>query len=148
MRVLIPVDGSQSAKLAARHAAEQQTTRSAVLLYVAASARPGDLGKAQFTLRGLRDECHQINPELDVSTRIEVGARDEVLCRIATKEAFDLIVIGAQGINAEGHTELVDSEIDDMVASLQPPVVVVTSLGEYAPADSERVADARTGEAA
>ncbi|WP_255151860.1 universal stress protein [Halorarius halobius] len=142
--VLVPVDGSDHALAAARHALGLAETYGATVhgLYVV------DTGTSWLTVsknevrEGLREvgeaEAEQALSDLeavaadydaDLSTELREGDPDEEILAAADAHEVDLVVMGTHG--REGlRRRLVGSVAERVVREADPPVMTVTAGGD------------------
>jgi nucleotide-binding universal stress UspA family protein len=142
--IVVGVDGSESARLAARWAAHEAEMRDADVLLLSAWDMPRygfSFGAAAFSedfLKALRrtaegnvadamDELRAISKDVDVSTEVVEGQAAAALLQ-AAKDA-DLLVLGSRGLG--GFRELLLGSVSQQCANHAPcPVVVVRHIHE------------------
>lgn len=138
--ILVGVDGSKPSIEASHHAMDlaQQTGAKLTFVFVietpqvipvgplsgyvttAPARSEDDVRKAEALVEQIAKE----RPGLSVTTRVELGQPDEVLCELAATLKADLVVVGARGHNAAQRFFL--GSVSDRVVHHAPcPVLVV-----------------------
>lgn len=143
-RIVVGVDGSETAKLAARWAARETRLRGATLELVTAwevapvaygygyVAIPEDFLKdltkaAEDTVAAALEVVRAEAPEAEVQTKVVEGHAASVLLEEA--EGADLLVVGSRGLG--GFRELVLGSVSQQCAHhARCPVVIVRHLHE------------------
>lgn len=152
MITLVPIDGSQSSVEAVKFAARRQPEGELLLLYVAPSARQGDLERGRFLLEAGVRQCRSLVEGISVKTRLEIGDRRSKVRDVAAEANCDLVVMSAHGEADLPHVDQVSSEAAMMSTQLQRPVLLVLPTGKGIRGDSEDLAEdleeALTGNAA
>lgn len=138
--ILVAIDGSDSARKAARfaHDLAQQTQARITLLFVLEPPRALPLGfldaglisvphrspeELEATRRLLKEVASDLN-KAQVDERVEVGRPADTIVSTAASLDVDLIVMGARGLNPGGKW-LLGSVSDRVVQHAGRPVTVV-----------------------
>jgi nucleotide-binding universal stress UspA family protein len=140
--IVVGIDGSESARLAARWAAQEARSRNAAVRLVSAWDLPtygfslsavgvsDDMTKAlqqaaEVNLADATDEVRAIAKEIEVSTEVVEGQAAGVLLE-AARDA-DLLVVGSRGLG--GFRELLLGSVSQQCANHAGcPVVIVRHL--------------------
>ncbi len=130
MTTLVPIDGSQSSLEAARYAVRTRPDGEVILLYVAPSARHGDLERGRFLLQDFLRQCRILADHIRVETRLEVGNLKVRLPEVAEDSGCDRVVMGAFGLNSLPHVETVGLSVDELTEEVKRPLVLVLPTGE------------------
>jgi nucleotide-binding universal stress UspA family protein len=138
---LVLLDGSQSSLEAMKYAARTHSESRILLLYVAPSGREAELERGRFVLEEARRECGRISRDLEVDLRMEIGDRRSRLPEVAAEEDAALLVMGAHGVNALPHLELVSEDITELSEEIQRPVVIVLPSGQVRTAMGDETSD-------
>ncbi|MEJ2271993.1 MAG: universal stress protein [Candidatus Bathyarchaeota archaeon] len=144
-KILVAIDGSQSADNALDFSLDLAKKYSAEVLIVSVidSPEPSLTAKGMFyapnttedylkrlrkfhnkILLDARNKSKKINPKLKVSTRLLRGRPADRIVEIAKEMAFDLIVVGNRGLG--GIKEFILGSVSDRIADhASSPVLIV-----------------------
>jgi nucleotide-binding universal stress UspA family protein len=143
-RIVVGIDGSETAKLAARWAASEAKLRDADLMFVCAWEVPaqtfgfgytaipealvGDLAKgAEATLADALEKVRSESPEVSVETAAVEGQPARVL--LDASEDAGLLVVGSRGLG--GFRDLLLGSVSQQCAHYAKcPVVIVRHMKE------------------
>lgn len=141
MITLVPIDGSQSSEEAVKFAVRRQPQGELLLLYVAPSARQGDLERGRFLLEAGVRHCRSLVDDIAVTTRLEVGDRRTKVRDVAAEANCGLVVMSAHGEADLPHVDRVSSEAAILSTQLQRPVLLVLPTGKGIRGDEELAED-------
>jgi nucleotide-binding universal stress UspA family protein len=139
-KILIPTDGSEHSKRAAKHAKWIANCSGADILvlnvFETSSLNPirsmeleNDLKKLWMkeAQDSLNDVIELLNPDvsrINVTTQIKEGRPAETILKTIIKEDVDLVVIGSSGKNTLGRL-FIGSVAEKVVRSAKSPVLIV-----------------------
>ncbi|MGI6549461.1 MAG: universal stress protein [Syntrophomonadales bacterium] len=133
-KILVPVDGSEASMKAvttARKLVEEGSAREVGLVHVvqASDVMPVDTPQIHHDLtitakQALENARAAMEPYQPAALHLEAGLPADIICRIARKENYDLIIIGNRGLNRLKRV-LLGSISSKVVAAAHCPVLVV-----------------------
>lgn len=133
-KVLVPVDGSEASMKAvaiARELMEEGTAREISLVHVvqASEVAPSDATQIYddltITAKQVLEKARAaMGTQVPAALLLEAGLPADIICRIARKNNFDLIIIGNRGLNRVKRV-LLGSISSKVVATAHCPVLVV-----------------------
>ena len=149
-KILAGTDGSDSAMLALRHAADLAERLGAELTVVTAHAPGGETpqaGDPALVIAGalLRDVEKAHGGQIALSTRAAPGSAADVLVDIAETEGFDLVVVGNRGLSRSA--SLQPASVPGRVTRRAPAAVLVVDTMGRRPAGYSRILAATDGSA-
>ena len=123
-KILVPLDGSPLAELAAEHAAEVARLCSAHLIFLRVSSPEATQEAAQYLFK-VNQEAHFHG--LDTEAMVRYGAPPERIVTTAHEMGVDLIILSSHGRSGLAR-QVFGSVAEEVVRSADCPVTVVKSF--------------------
>ncbi|MBS2038897.1 universal stress protein [bacterium] len=134
-KILVPLDGSPLAELAAQHAARLARTCKAHLIFIRV-AQPEQTQEAALYLHKINQQAHY--ELLDTEAMVRYGSAAERIVDTANEMGVDLIVLSSHGRTGLSR-QVFGSVAESVMRSANCPVTVVKSFRGNAsqPADGQ-----------
>ncbi|MGE5543544.1 MAG: universal stress protein [Bacillota bacterium] len=133
-KVLVPVDGSEASMKAvatARKLIEEGSAKEVSLVHIVQASNVAPVNAPEIyddptviAKQVLENARAAMGPHLPTELLLEAGLPADIICRIARKGNYDLIIIGNRGLNRIKRV-LLGSISSKVVAAAHCPVLVV-----------------------
>ncbi len=137
-KILFPTDGSKTAERAREFAVDIAKATSAEIIVLSVAPTPSTLSGFQPAVAGrFEDEMKKemleiakaakkkiLDEDVKASCKVEVGAPDDKIVKLADKEKVDAIVMGTHGVTGLARV-FIGSVADRVVRKASCPVILV-----------------------